>query len=199
MVKSLVYICFIFVLFGCSSTKHPQPKSIDIYSSIDLRKKQFIDLFETIKKTGSLEAVNKYRLATLEKIESFDSDTIIYYEQLYSPILTIGKINYISNLYESKNKTYHSYKKEFTILDIIYPVTKDPLNPTRNITIVNMESISTSYYFKQFIAKMKKEGWQKDLKVDLQVVGSQNHGNTLVVAIKVGGIYRFKLYKEVFI
>ncbi|MFV0538135.1 MAG: hypothetical protein ACK5M3_12300 [Dysgonomonas sp.] len=195
--RSIVYL-LTFVFFGCSSTKHPQPKNINISIETNLEEKQFINFFQSIEKKGKLKSINKYRLAILDRIVSFDSDTIIYYEHNLAPDMIIGQIDYQGNLYESENNHYQSYTHTIIEPDVSITTINNPLS-SGSIIKLDVEATSVSGSFKNIVRTIKKEGWEQGVKKRKppMLTGVRDYGNTFVVAIKIGGIYHFKSYNDI--
>lgn len=195
--RGIVYL-LIFMFFGCSSTKHPQPKNINISIATNLEEKQFINFFQSIEKKGTLKLINKYRLAILDRIVSFDSDTIIYYEHNLAPDMIIGRIDYQGNLYESENNHYQSYTHTIIEPDVSITTINNPLS-SGHIIKLDLEPTSVSGSFKNIVRTIKKEGWEQGIKKRKppMLAGVRDYGNTLVVAVKFGGLYQFKSYNDI--
>jgi len=196
----LSIICFIFIHSGCKSFKSEQPENINRIISINnTPQKQFLDYFESIEKKGELAVINPYRQAVLATITNYDSDTIIYYESMSRPSMTIGIVNYYCNIYESQNKRYHSYKKNEISTATNVPVSKNSLSQTNNIHSIKLENISTNDYFRKIVEFVKENNLKAKLLTGKspQWVGSISYGNTLVIATKTGGLFRFESYKDI--
>ncbi|MBB4034322.1 hypothetical protein GGR21_000207 [Dysgonomonas hofstadii] len=193
-------ICIIFILSGCGSSKSTQPESMyKIMPVNNTPQQQLLNYFTSLDKKGELAVTNPYRLEALSKLIDSNSDTIIYYESISAPSNAIGYVHYSCTTFESHNQHTQSY-----VSDRISTVTKNmtvgtPLLQRKNIRSVKLDSVPTNTSNKM-IVEIVKEDKQEQLLIHNKTpkwIGSISHGNMLVVAVKVGGIYKFKSYKNI--
>lgn len=192
--KSLVYLLITIILFGCASKKEVQPKRIAFPSKYAFNKQQFIDFFASIEKKEDLEIINQYRLATLNKISNFESDTIIYYESLTSSDMVIGQINYYSCIYESRGDSCNCYA-------ISVPLSSS-LSLHDKIIKKEVKNAGTSGSFSNIVRSIKNNiRLDRSIqgRINRHIIGFRDHGNLLLIVIKIGGIYQFNTYDNFYL
>ncbi|MDR3058270.1 MAG: hypothetical protein ACK5KL_04500 [Dysgonomonas sp.] len=177
-------ICIILILSGCKSKKRHQPESINSISLNNYHKEQFIDFFNQTENS----AINPYRLKALDEIQTFNSDTIIYYEWIVKPTMIVGVLHFNCSIYESEEKKIHSHKGE---------VLSNPLST--NINYVKLEKAHTYNYFKIIVKDIEDSNWKKLLRKGEKrsTTAISYYKNMLLVAVKTGGIYKIKSYRDV--
>lgn len=187
-------ICITFILSGCKSTNRYQPGSISPTFLNNFHRNQFIDFLNQIEKKDKLTA---YQLTILDKI-SFTSDTIIYYESILKPTMITNALYFSCSTYESDGKKFHSYKSEITTSERT-PIILNPLSTNSNISYINLEETPTYSLFKSITKDVKDSNWEKVLIKGKKrsITSISYYKNMLLVAIKIGGIYKIRSYKDI--
>lgn len=196
MVKNLVIIFFTIYLFsGCGSSKESQPENIYIdYNKY--RKEQILS--SLIRENTKYSLINEYRKSAINKVNlsSFNSDTIIYYEKIVIPSMSINNPHYYCNIYLSNNSNSYSYKNR-EVEKIIELKFKDP-SP---VLIRNeyLEEDTELFEFKEILFFLKQgniEGLLK--KKEKRVLTDAGHStNLLLIAIKRSEFYNIRLYQNI--